>query len=371
VDVESATALKGRPESVAWNEFRRQWIALAAHQPGEVWFAAADTPVGPWGYARRVAVHGDYNFYNLAQHSFFDQEGGRLVYFEGTYTDSFSAARTRTPRYNYNQIMYRLDLSDPRLQLPVAIYRVRDSRGMVRLGAAREVSEWEGRERVEEVAFFALPSNAGSDDTVAVYAAERNGFTELSLTPPEREARPVFVALPAVPPLPGATADGVWHCRSRQEGEPGDGVSFSLELKHENGRVRVKRPDGTMSAHEGRLVDQRLTLRLEVDGALFDCEAKLEPGRMAGTWVRVGTADRGSWSGTLVDVTPAEWKSAALVPLQLFQRNATGERFYATAADVPEGARPLGAPLCRVWKSPGALTSFDWKATLVPAAESR
>ncbi len=31
---------------------------------------------------------------------------------------TFSAAKTPTPRYNYNQIMYRLDLADPRLDLP-------------------------------------------------------------------------------------------------------------------------------------------------------------------------------------------------------------------------------------------------------------
>ena len=38
-----------------------------------------------------------------------------MVYFEGTYTASFSDAKERTPRYDYNQIMYRLNLDDPRL----------------------------------------------------------------------------------------------------------------------------------------------------------------------------------------------------------------------------------------------------------------
>ena len=41
---------------------------------------------------------------------------GRIIFLEGTYTDSFTNAPTRTPRYNYNQIMYRLDLDDQRLQ---------------------------------------------------------------------------------------------------------------------------------------------------------------------------------------------------------------------------------------------------------------
>jgi hypothetical protein len=48
-------------------------------------------------------------------HPFFDQEGGRIIYFEGTYASTFSGNTNPTPRYDYNQIMYRLDLADPRL----------------------------------------------------------------------------------------------------------------------------------------------------------------------------------------------------------------------------------------------------------------
>ena len=105
-------------ESVAWNAWRRRWIGFCAPRPGEVWYTEADSPVGPWTQARRVAEHGDYNFYNLAHHAFFNEAGGRRVYFEGTYTEAFSAAKARTPHYDYNQLMYRLDLGDPRLQLP-------------------------------------------------------------------------------------------------------------------------------------------------------------------------------------------------------------------------------------------------------------
>ena len=38
------------------------------------------------------------------------------IFFEGTYTTSFSGNPTPTPRYDYNQIMYRLELDDPRLE---------------------------------------------------------------------------------------------------------------------------------------------------------------------------------------------------------------------------------------------------------------
>jgi hypothetical protein len=82
---------------------------------GEVWFAAADDPTGRWTTARKIVTHEKYSFYNPALHAFFDQEEGRYVYFEGTYTHTFSGNPDRTPRYDYNQVMYRLDLRDPRL----------------------------------------------------------------------------------------------------------------------------------------------------------------------------------------------------------------------------------------------------------------
>ena len=41
--------------------------------------------------------------------------GGRIIYFEGTYTNTFSGNPQPTPRYEYNQMMYRLDLADERL----------------------------------------------------------------------------------------------------------------------------------------------------------------------------------------------------------------------------------------------------------------
>lgn len=104
-----------RVSSIAWNEFRRRFILLMEHA-GEVWYAEGPRPEGPYGTAVRIAHHDHYNFYNVASHPFFDQEGARVVYFEGTYTASFSDAREKTPRYDYNQVMFRFRLDDPRLR---------------------------------------------------------------------------------------------------------------------------------------------------------------------------------------------------------------------------------------------------------------
>jgi hypothetical protein len=108
--------------SVCWNEFRRKWIMIGNQQfgssfLGEVWYAESETPTGPWTHARRIVTHQKYSFYNPRQHSYFDKHGGRIIFFEGTYTTLFSGNDQKTPRYDYNQVMYKLDLGHPDLQL--------------------------------------------------------------------------------------------------------------------------------------------------------------------------------------------------------------------------------------------------------------
>jgi len=107
--------------SVCWNEYRKRWIMIGVEtfgssMLGEVWYAEAEHPVGPWIKARKIVTHEKYSFYNPKQHSMLDKDGGRIIYFEGTYTNMFSGNNDQTPRYNYNQIMYRLDLADKRLR---------------------------------------------------------------------------------------------------------------------------------------------------------------------------------------------------------------------------------------------------------------
>jgi len=104
-----------RASTAAWNGHRKRFVLLLENT-GEVWYAEAERPEGPYGTAVKIVQHNQYNFYNVVQHPLFEQEGGRVIYFEGTYTDSFSGAKEKTPRYNYNQIMYRLRLDDFRLK---------------------------------------------------------------------------------------------------------------------------------------------------------------------------------------------------------------------------------------------------------------
>jgi hypothetical protein len=122
VDVDTHKPLEVHYGSVCWNDFRQRWILIAVVKNGgpsflgEVYYAEAPEPTGPWLRAKNVVTHCKYSLYNPVQHPFFDQAGGRVIYFEGTYADTFSGAPATTPRYDYNQIMYRLQLDDPRLE---------------------------------------------------------------------------------------------------------------------------------------------------------------------------------------------------------------------------------------------------------------
>lgn len=122
LDADSGKPLVMHRGSVCWNAYRQRWVMIAGQLGGtpsllgEIWYAEAADLTGPWRLAEKIASHDQYSFYNPVQHPFFDQDGGRTIYFEGTYTHTFSGNPVATPRYDYNQIMYRLDLADPRLK---------------------------------------------------------------------------------------------------------------------------------------------------------------------------------------------------------------------------------------------------------------
>jgi hypothetical protein len=109
--------------SLHWNSYRKKWIVIGCRiygkdsLLGEVWYTESESPTGPFKHAIKIASHDKQSFYNVCHHDYLDRDGGRIVYFEGTFTNSFSGNPYQTPRYNYNQVLYRLDLSQlPELQ---------------------------------------------------------------------------------------------------------------------------------------------------------------------------------------------------------------------------------------------------------------
>jgi hypothetical protein len=125
VATDTGAAITLTASSFAWNAHRGRFVRVAQQLGGstsllgEIWHAEADTPMGPWVHAAKVVTHRDYTFYNAFHHP--ELERGRFMYLEGTYTATYTGA-TPTPRYNYNQVMYRVDLDDARLVMPVPVY---------------------------------------------------------------------------------------------------------------------------------------------------------------------------------------------------------------------------------------------------------
>jgi hypothetical protein len=107
--------------SIAWNSFRKRWVTVfmqSGGKPsdfGELWYAESQAPTGPWGKTVKILSHENYTFYNPRLHPEFTPDGSPILIFEGTYTAEFANHPDPTPRYNYNQILYRLDLDDERL----------------------------------------------------------------------------------------------------------------------------------------------------------------------------------------------------------------------------------------------------------------
>ena len=205
-DITSGKKITPHGGSVYFNDHRQRWVAIFVQQfgessyLGEVWYAEADTPVGPWAYATKIATHNKYSFYNPKQHPFFDKEGGRTIFFEGTYTFTFSGSlENATPRYDYNQIMYRLNLDDPRLVLPVAVYQVRDKQGrsdyLLRDGVEK-TNNWDS---VDSIPFYAIEPKRAHGELIPIYT-DKGRENRLTLERPNSSDEPLLFALPSSGP---------------------------------------------------------------------------------------------------------------------------------------------------------------------------
>jgi hypothetical protein len=117
-----AREVKPHSGSIAWNAFRQRWVTVFMESYGkpsvfgELWYAEAMAPTGPWGPAVKVLSHENYTFYNPRLHPEFTSNESPVLIFEGTYTQEFANRPEPTPRYDYNQMLYRLDLDDRALR---------------------------------------------------------------------------------------------------------------------------------------------------------------------------------------------------------------------------------------------------------------
>lgn len=130
-DLLTGAAIRAADGAQTFSSARQRYVRIfqqlggISSNAGEIWYAEADTPLGPWVYAQKIVTHDRYSFYAPWLHPAFEQTDARFLYFEGSYTTALAGSGvTPTPRYERNQVLYRLDLEEPRLLAPVAVYDV-------------------------------------------------------------------------------------------------------------------------------------------------------------------------------------------------------------------------------------------------------
>lgn len=124
INTSEDTTITPHRGSICWHPHRKKWLTVFTQLDGkpshlgEIWFAQADSPLGPWSKAVKILTHNNQTFYNPRIHPELIPENADYLLFEGTFTTTFADRAIPLPRYNYNQILYRLDLTDPRLPQP-------------------------------------------------------------------------------------------------------------------------------------------------------------------------------------------------------------------------------------------------------------
>ena len=104
-------------------------------------------------------------------------------------SNTYSDVKDLTPRYNYNQLMYRLSLDDPRLALPVPVYHLQSALGKEAYGTRETVDAGRQWSQVLDIPFFAVPPSRSHAGLVPLYAAFRpEGRPSLTDLRPKRPA---------------------------------------------------------------------------------------------------------------------------------------------------------------------------------------
>ena len=201
------TGLVFRPHNVAtaFNPHRKRWVQTVqatfdSSFLGEVYYDEADTPMGPWVYGRKIVSHNNYSFYNTRLHPYFNQDDGRFIFFENTYTTYLTSA-VPTPRYNYNQVMYRLDTDDPRVVLPVPVYDLAGSSNPGNFVTKAGIRPGTGN----ETAVFMAPDRAGAAGTIPFWWNDASCKNRVLMSGGTPLTTPIFWALPANTPSPPPT----------------------------------------------------------------------------------------------------------------------------------------------------------------------
>ncbi len=360
-DINTGKYIKPFSGSVQWNNFLRRWVMIVQQNVGEVWFAEGDTPVGPWIYAQKVVEHQNYTFYLPAQHPYFNHDGGRYIYFEGTYTNSFSGNRDKTPRYNYNQIMYRLDLEDPRIYLPEPVYSFLVSNGNRTYMMRDEIDSLNLWKNIYEIPFFAFPKSRKLDKLIPVYLYMTSKNIRLQTELKETERKPLKILFYALPSTLNKTEQitGIWECDV-------DGYPVNIEITTTGNDIAISFEDESLTATKVNFYNDTIQIQAKdsFDGSDYVITASISEGKMNGNIEKIGVEEISTIKGECVNLDKKFSVSPVVVPLYEY-KDETGKYYYSTSSELPKMKRSEN-PICYVWENPSSTVALDFEAKPVP-----
>lgn len=330
--------------SVFWNEYRQKWVLISGKK--NIWYAEADTPVGPWTYARNVACHKSF-LYNPTQHPFFDEEGGKSIFFEGTFT-KFMSQEEIVPKYDYNQLMYKLSLENEQVFLPSPVYKT-DNRYF-----QNESEENFNSKQIDTVSFYAMQKDRAVKALIPVF---QNDNSELQLKT-ESENKPLFYALPANHKFENAFL-GKWETKINFEAFDN---SFHLSINNESGTYTAKSDKSNFEISNLLLKNDALSLTITHPEGVYTLKGKVLNGYILGNWTKKDSRLTGSWDAIFVGKKWWAQYSPDVVSLYEFNNKKTGEFFYVTVTGkLEKDWERSSKPLCKVWVNPSDLVVTDFK----------
>ncbi len=347
-DFASGAAVVVNRGSIYWNEYRQRWILIGGAGVGEIWYAEGDSPLGPWIFMRKVADH-DIHFYNAVHHPFLDQENGRTIYFEGTYTKAFLQTQDNLPRYEYNQLMYQLSLDDPRLYLPAPVYRLKNDRGNdYRMKDQLDAEKrWES---VEAAPFLAFAPDRQAEGAIAIYqkgetlSTEANGAALFYALPPEAQKYEQLF--------------GSWECKFTDQVFFTRNIRFKVTAAENSIHVAMESPGYSVS--EVLAMDDSLHMTVGFFNEVHRLTIQVKNGKLSGKWQRKDAEGVGIIEGRCTDYRRYPVQNAALVPLFKYSSRDGKTSVYAIEDDMPEtDLLRAEKPLCRVWQNPAKYLIVD------------
>ena len=327
--------------SISWNPYRQRWVLIAGKQ--DVWYGEADTPVGPWVYVTKVASH-DQFFYNPVHHSFLDQEGGRRIFFQGTFTKFFSK-EPPIPRYDYNQLMYGLSLDLPHLQVPVPVYDMTlggvSTLGLRSLALAHPSS-------VKDVSFFALEKSPDHPVIIPIYQ-EGDALNKLSVFTDEKKP-PMFYAVRKSFDKSDFYV-GNWMVKIAFKSFD-NSVEINLDRGNNGWKISSSKPSFEFS---NLVIDgTRIEMDLQHQETTYELSGNILAGELIGNF-KLESGNQGSWTAQKSEQDWWPILSNRVVPLYEYRDNSGTYRYTTDMASNAE--RSI---LCLVWENPSTVLAVDF-----------